>query len=82
MQPVSKGEVEPRDTREDDRKELEDGSKIPVVSCDYCFLGATNRVSEAEVEQRGESPVLVMYDGVTKSVFAHLLPAKGLDFPS
>ena len=64
------------------RKELEDDSKIPVVSWDYCFFGARNRISEAEVEQRGDSPVLVMHDGVTKSMFAHLIPAKGVDFPS
>ena len=64
------------------RKELEDGSKVPVVSWDYCFLGATNRTTEAEVERRGDSPVLVMHDGVTKSIFAHLIPAKGVDFPS
>ena len=56
---------------------LEDGSKVPVVSLDYCFLGARNQTSEAEVEQRGDSPVLVMHDGVTKSIFAHLIPAKG-----
>ena len=61
-------------------KELEDGSKVPVVSWDYCFLGARNRISEAEgeVEERGDSPVLVMHDGVTKSIFAHLIPAKEL----
>ena len=46
----------------DGRKELEDGSKIPVVSWDCCFLGARNRVSEAEVEERGDSQVLVMHD--------------------
>ena len=51
------------------RKELEDGSKVAVVSWGYCFLGARNRISEAEVEQRG-------------SIFAHLIPAKGVDFPS
>ena len=34
------------------------------------------------MEQRGDSPVLVMYDGVTKSIYAHLIPAKGVDFPS
>ena len=62
----------------DGRKELEDGSKVPVVSWDYCFLGTENRASEAEVEQRG----LVMHDSVTKSIFAHLIPAKGVDFPS
>ena len=63
------------------RKELEDGSKVPVVSWDYCFFGSRNRISEAEVEQRGDSPVLVKHDGVTKSIFAHLIPAKGVDFP-
>ena len=47
----------------------------------YCFPGARNRNSEAELEQRGESPVLVMHDGVAKSIFAHLIPAKGVDFP-
>ena len=64
------------------RKELEDGSKVPVVSWDCCFLRARNRISEAEVEQRGDSPVLVMQDGVTNSIFAHLIPAQGVDFPS
>ena len=70
VQLVSKGEVEPRDI------------KVPVVSWDHCFLGARNRISEAEVEQRGDSPILVMQDGVTKSIFAHFIPAKGVDFPS
>ena len=64
------------------RKELEDGSKIPVVSWDYCFLRARNRISKAEVEQRGDSPVVVMHGRLTKSIFAHLIPAKGVDFPS
>ena len=32
------------------RKKLEDGSKVPVVSWDHCFLGARNRTSEVEVE--------------------------------
>ena len=62
--------------QEEGRKEFEDGSKVPVVSWDYCFLGARHRTSDAEVEQRGDSPVLVMHDGVTKSIFAHLIPAK------
>ena len=66
----------------EDRKELEDGSKVPVVSWDCCHLGARNRTSEAEVERRGESPILVMHDEVTRSTFAHLIPAKGVDFPS
>ena len=62
----------------EDRKELEVGLKIPVVSWDYCFFGARNRISEAEVEQRGDSPVLVLHDGVTMSIFAHLIPRKEL----
>ena len=64
------------------RKELEDGSEVPVVSWDYCFLGAKNRINEAAEEQRGDSPVLVMHDRVTKPIFAHLIPSKGVDFPS
>ena len=58
------------------RKELEDGSKVPVVSWDYCFLGARNRISEAEVEQRGDGVVLAMHEGGTKSNFSLLIPAK------
>ena len=38
-------------------------------SWDYCFFGARNRTSDAEVEQRGDSPILVMHEGVTKSNF-------------
>ena len=63
------------------RKKLQDGSKVPAVSWDYCFLGARNRTTEAEVEKRGDSRVLVMHDGVTKSIFARLSPAKRSRFP-
>ena len=66
----------------DGRQEMEDGSKIPVVWWDFCFTGARSRVSEAEAEQRGDSTVLVMHDGITKSLFAHLIPANGVGFPS
>ena len=52
------------------------------MSWDYCFFGSRNRISEAQVEQRGDSPVLVKHDGVTKSIFAHLIPVKGVDFLS
>ena len=34
------------------------------------------------MEQRGDSLVLVMHDEVTKSIFAHLIPAEGVDCPS
>ena len=76
VQLVSKGVVEPRDTKGEGRKELEHGSKVPVVSWDCCFLGARNRTSEAEVEQRGDSLVLVRHDGGTESIFARLIPSK------
>ena len=38
------------------RKELANGSEVPVVSWNYCFFEDRNRISEAEVEQRGDSP--------------------------
>ena len=77
-----RGVVEPKDTREMAARSSKMGSKVPVVSWDYCFIGAKNRTSEVEVEQRGYSPFLVMHDSVTKSIFAHLIPAKGVAFPS
>ena len=58
------------------RKEVEDCSNVPVVSLDYCSHGARNRISEAEMEQRGDNSVLVMPDGMTKSNFPHLILAK------
>ena len=69
-----------RETPREGRNELEDGSKVPVISWDYCFLGARNCTTEAEVEQLGDSPVLVMHDGVT-SQFLLIFPASGVDFP-
>ena len=63
------------------RKELADGLKVPVIFWEYCFLGARNRISEAELEQRG--------DGCPGDArrsdqinFVYLIPAKGVDFPS
>ena len=81
VQLVSKGMVEPKDTREMAAR----SSKMARKS--GCVVGllvpwAKNRASEVEVEQRGDSLVLVMHDSVTKSIFAHLIPAKGVDFPS
>ena len=59
-------------------KELDGGSKVPVVFGDCCFCGVRNRISETEVDKRGESPVQVMHDGVTKSIFAFFLPREEL----
>ena len=63
--------------------ELEDGSKVPVVSWDYCFLGAKNRISEAEVEQREDrsGPVDARWsDQVNFCSFDS--PRNGVAFPS
>ena len=76
MQLVSKGVVEPREIKGKAATELEDGSNVPVVSWGYCFLGARNRTSGRGGTGR-DSLVLVMHDGVTKSIFARLIPAKG-----
>ena len=74
---VSKGVVEPRDTK------VRAAKSLRMVRRSQSYRGiARNRISETKVEQRGDSPVLVMHDGVTKSIFAHLIPAKGVDFPS
>ena len=55
-----KGEVEPRDTWEMAARSWKMFRRSTL---------ARNRISEAEVEHRGDSPVLVMHDGVTKSIF-------------
>ena len=82
VQLVSKGEVEPRDTKEKAARSWKMFRRSQSSSWDYYFLGARNRISEAEGEQRGDGPVLVMHDGVTRSIVAHLIPAKRVDFPS
>ena len=53
VQLVSKGVVEPTARR--------------IV--ELLFLGARNRNSEEEVEQPGDSPVLLMHDGITQVNF-------------
>ena len=79
---VSKGMVELERHQGEGRKELEDGSKIPV--CRGITVSSEPGIESAKLRWNsvGDSPVLVMHDGVTKSIFAHLIPAKGVDFPS
>ena len=63
---VCKGDVELRGTRHKAARNMMMG----LLSWDYCFLRVVrNRINETEVEQRGDSPVLVKHDGVTKSIF-------------
>ena len=83
VQRVSKGEAEPRDTK------VKVAKSLKMVRRSQSCRGITVSLepgiesrTEDEVDQRGDSPVLVMHDGVTMSIFAHLIPAKGVDFPS
>ena len=82
VQDVSKGEVEPRDTKGRAARSLRMVRRSWSYRGFFASLEPENRTSDAEVEQRGDSPVLVMHDGVTKSIFAHLIPEKEVDFPS
>ena len=68
VQLLSKVVVEPRDTKGKAARSLRMVRRSQLCRGITCFLGARNRISEAEVEQRGDSPVLVMHDGVTEKV--------------
>ena len=78
MQLVSKGVVEPTDTKGKAAKNL----RMVRKSQSYLGISASLEPETAPTKQSGDSPVLVMHDGVTKSIFAHLIPAKEVDFPS
>ena len=49
-------------------------SQVPTISIDYCFLGD-------ETTRDTDLPVLVVRDRRTKSVWAHPVPAKGVENP-
>ena len=49
-------------------------SQVPTISIDYCFLGD-------ETTRDTDLPVLVVRDRRTKSVWAHPVPAKGIENP-
>ena len=63
---VWKGEVEPRDIGEMVTRSLK-MAQNRLWSCRGLIV--------SNVEQRGDSRVLVMHDGVTESMFARLMPA-------
>ena len=67
--------------RGDGHKEDEDGSKNSSIIMGLTFFVAKGQNNDVDIEQRGDSPVLVMHDGVTKSIFAHLIPPKRNGFP-
>ena len=57
-------------------------SEIPIVSFDYCYLSsrACARDQPEGGDGRGhQNPVLVMWDSKSKSLFGHVVMAKGVD---
>ena len=55
---------------------------IPLISCDYLFItprGVLMRDEMQEEDIEGALKVMVAYCGVTKSLFTHAVPKKGLD---
>ena len=74
VQLVSKGVVEPRVTKGKDAKSL----GMVRRSQSYRGITASLKPETEPVKRRWNSVETV----VTKSVFAHLIPAKGVDFPS
>ena len=58
-------------------------SEIPIVSFDYCFLSShactQDRPESPAADSNPQNPVLVMWDSRSKSVFAHMVAAKGVD---
>lgn len=54
------------------------GETVPVVSADYCFMNSSNETVIADEVQKKHAPVLVVHDRVSKLIFAHVLPYKGV----
>ena len=65
-----------------DRKELDDGSKISVLLWHYYYFGAWNRNNNIENDQLGHSPVLEIHAAAIKTNCAHLIPPQEVDLLS
>ena len=57
-------------------------SAISVFSFDYLFLDDTGDVVDSEEDQRIVAKVLVAHESKSSSVFAHVVPQKGVDYSS
>jgi hypothetical protein len=57
-------------------------SDVPTISLDYGYLGAEGggQQGDEEAEADGQSPFIVVQDGKSKSIFAHLIPQKGVHY--
>ena len=59
-----------------------DSWTMPVIAFDYCFVsdrGEVKNQDEYIAAGEGAAKVLVVRDSRSKSVFAHVVPAKGVD---
>ena len=59
-----------------------DERSTPVVSFDYAFISDVGEITtETEFEAAGDgaAKIIVVRDGKSKSVFAHVVPVKGVD---
>ena len=61
---------------------VKDERSTPVVSFDYAFvsdLGEVTTQAEFDAAEGGAAKILVVRDARSKSVFAHVVPVKGID---
>jgi len=53
------------------------GDQVPVVSIDFAFLGTSR--GDGDDQPKSGTPTLVVRDRWSKSIYAHVLPSKGLE---
>lgn len=71
-----------REFGHDNHRGVKDERSTPVVSFDYAFISDNGEVTDLiEYEAAGESAIklLIVRDSKSKSVFAHVVPVKGMD---
>jgi len=55
---------------------------MPVISFDYCFVSDRGEVTNQEeyiAAGEGAAKLLIVRDSRSKTVFSHVVPAKGVD---
>ena len=69
-----------REFGHDTHRGIKDARACPVISFDYAFIGDQGDVTTQEgLEAAGEGAAKVLVIRDSKSVFAHVVPAKGVD---
>ena len=51
---------------------------VPVISADYCFMNSVDDTVITDEVQKKHAPVLVVHDRWSKTIYAHVLPYKGV----